>query len=1154
MDDCAALEETLAIAQTVLADLEKKAAGYTSLTRPSNLNIELKDKRQEVDNLKARLEATQSAKKETQQSVQSEINRQSPMRSRVPDRHYIERDEAKRLLERFALALNESEGQPLLFNIWGTGGVGKTTLLGRLKDAHAGKVDFLEICFAKTPDIETPLKLMRKVHEQAVERFGGETIADSFKQKEQQFESTLYKLSHQSIDGETISSEEAKKITSWFQRFIWLRPKGLTSTSSKATSFNLSEVGFSALAAIGEDADSLQESIEQRVRNHPATKDQHELQALMLQPVSKLTQAFAESLMQIAQSRGRSLVLILDTYEKAQSYLNQWLWQYLVEDTALSSAPVRLVVVGRRSLQADEGWRKLNQDRKLLLEVPLNKFSKDDTEKYLKQIGIENGGIRARIYKATQGLPYYLDWVRKQREQGEKPDFSQGNQAIAELLLQGIEPRHRKVLYVVACCRWFDRAMIRYLLGSVELGLQQDADNAEGYFEWLKDLDFVEFTKGHYRLDDVARDVFRQSYFQEDQNLFRKTHALLAKYFEQQADELVTPEMFLPDQYEDEGWRELMAEFLYYNLFGKGKEGLKKYIEQVFTAVCLQVPDVFMAPFAFIRAEMSEENLKLLPKATGKFFEDSEMALIFAWPFLNIPPRSYEIKFEGDNTLSEQVIEEFSKQIEVSIKSLLGSVGDLKDSLGKCAGMIYKSLRCNTFRERTDSLLQAKSQCEKLTHCHPKLMYALFSSLGDLLGSEKLYNDSLDCYQKALELDQSNASTFVGLGVALANLEREEEALESCQKAIDLAPESVDAWRTRGAVLHNLGRYEEALESCQKAIDLAPESVNAWVNRGAALNNLERYEEALESCQKAIDLAPESVDAWVNRGAALLDLERDEEALESCQKAIDLAPESVNAWVNRGAALNNLERYEEALESYQKGLNLAPKSVDAWGNRGNTLNNLERYEEALESYKKLLDIDSKSVRAWEDRGNTLRNLERYEEALESYQKVIDLDPQSVYAWVNQGTTLRHLGRYEEALTAGDRAFKIDSKNPEALNTQALALSLLKNFEKAITAIDEAINLKPKEVLYRANRGIILARAGRYTEALAECEQAIKQDPKHESGYYGKACCYALQGEIGQAIDNLQKAIDIAPRRSRSEAKHNPDFDSIRDDERFRALM
>ena len=87
MDECASLEETLAIAQTVLADLEKKAAGYTSLTIPSHLNLELKDKRQEVESLKARLKAAQSAKKETQQSAQSGMNCQSPMRSQVPDKY-----------------------------------------------------------------------------------------------------------------------------------------------------------------------------------------------------------------------------------------------------------------------------------------------------------------------------------------------------------------------------------------------------------------------------------------------------------------------------------------------------------------------------------------------------------------------------------------------------------------------------------------------------------------------------------------------------------------------------------------------------------------------------------------------------------------------------------------------------------------------------------------------------------------------------------------------------------------------------------------------------------------------------------------------------------------------------------------------------------
>ena len=459
------------------------------------------------------------------------------MRSQVPDEYYIERDEAKRLLDRFASALQKPGEQPLLFNICGIGGVGKTTLLGRLQEAHAENVDFLGVCFAKTADIETPLKLMRKLHQQVMALLRTETGTDAFTQRERLFETTLFELSQQSVDGKENSSEDARKITSWFERFIWLGTASFASASNQSKAYNTSGAEFTAVGAIGEGTDGLQDWIQQRVRNHPATKDQPELQALMLEPVSQLTQAFAESLMQAAQCRERSLVLILDTYEKAQAYLNQWLWQYLVEDTPLYTAPVRLVVVGRRSLQTDEGWRKLNQDRNLLHETSLQKFDRKKTEDYLQQIGIQNGGTRAKIYRVTQGLPYYLDWVRKQREDGKEPDFSKGNQAIADLLLQGIDSQERQqqrqILQVVACCRWFDLPMIRVLLGSKDLGWQQGIDHAESYFEWLKHSDFVEFSKGHYRLDDVARDVFRQSYFQDDQNQFRKTHALLADYFKQ---------------------------------------------------------------------------------------------------------------------------------------------------------------------------------------------------------------------------------------------------------------------------------------------------------------------------------------------------------------------------------------------------------------------------------------------------------------------------------------------------------------------------------------------------------------------------------------------------------------------------------------------
>jgi tetratricopeptide (TPR) repeat protein len=1391
--DSAELEEILKIAQKSLLVLEKKAAGYGSLSMPSELSIELDDKRKEVNDLENKIEIARSAKQIIQPSTQIDVYSPSLMRSRVPDRQYIERDEAKKLLECFALAIKEQNEQPLIFNICGIGGVGKTTLLGRLKDVYVDNVDFLEICFAKTKDIENPLRLMKRLHQQSINLFNCKSRPDTFTEKYQQFEATLFELSQKSINGEQNSSEDKIKITSWFERFVWLGAIGLKTATNKQTSLGISGAGSSALTVSGEDTEGLQEWIHQQVRNHPVTKDRPDLQSLMLEPVSKLTQAFANSLIQTTQSRGKALVLVLDTYEKAQSYLNQWLWQSLVEDTPLSSTRVRLVVLGRRPLKSDENWRKLHQDRKLLYEVQLVKFSKKDTDEYLKKIGIDNGGLQAKIYKATQGLPYYLDWVREQKEKGLELDFSKGNQEIVELLLQGLDSTKRKIIQIISCCRWFDLSIIRYLLKFDEFGLGQTASDAEKHFEWLKNSGFVIFEKENYCLDDVARDAFRQVYFQDDRNQFRKTNALLAQYFKQESDGIVDPQNLLPDCYEDTDWRRLTIEFLYYSLFGNGKEGLRQYIDHVFTGIYLHYPDVFMTPFSFIYAEMGTENKCLLPSNTDEFFRDSATALILSPNFLEIYPITYEFNCDGELLFSEQQIESFTNQIEASIQSLLRNVLNLKDGFGKCVGLMYKSLRCNKPTERIDLLRKSQDLSDDIfIYCHPRLARTVLINLCNSLIAMECYEDSLNCYQKAIEIDSSDVSTFIDHSLAFFNLKRYEDALESLNKAIKLDDKNVKAWTNKSAILINLQRYEDALESSDNATKLDNTFINAWINKSAILINLQRYEDALESSDNAIKLDNTFVNAWTNRASALINLKRYEEALkssekaikldntfvnawlikgtaliyldkydnalESLQKAIELDDKSVNAWINRGTALINLQRYEEALKSsqqatkldnksvhawdrqgsvllhleryeealisYQQAINLDPKfinawtglgavffaleryeevlnssesaisidnkSINAWLNQGAALINLERYEESLESSKKAINIDNKSINACLNQGAALISLKRYEESLDSYQQAIKIDPTSINALVNQGSALIHLRRYKEALKKSQQAIKldptsvdswinkgaslsslkrhedalksyqqiikmnckvvdawnrqgaalieleryeqsiesyqqatildpkcvdawvglgaalcsaeryeealektalaikldpksayawnrrciifllsrrydealdalhhfpeIDSSDFDMLNTKALVLSLTKNFEESILSIDKAISLEPKSVLLKANRGIILARAGRYDEALIECEQAIEQDPNHEIGYYGKACCYAQQGEVDLAIESLLKAIDIKPRLSRTEAKHNPDFDSIRETRQFQSLI
>ena len=60
-------------------------------------------------------------------------------------------------------------------------------------------------------------------------------------------------------------------------------------------------------------------------------------------------------------------------------------------------------------------------------------------------------------------------------------------------------------------------------------------------------------------------------------------------------------------------------------------------------------------------------------------------------------------------------------------------------------------------------------------------------------------------------------------------------------------------------------------------------------------------------------------------------------------------------------------------------------------------------------------------------------------------------------------------------------------------------------------------------------------------------------PDKHQAWYNKACGYALQGNIEQAIENLQIAINLHP-EVREWAKTDSDFDAIREDERFQALL
>lgn len=122
MDDRAGLERTLSRARRALQILEEEAAGYTSLTRPAHLQIEIEDQRKEVASLEARL-------------AQLDGRRAAAVPDNLPSRPPIFVGRKEELARCLASLSPEERGWGVTID--GIGGMGKTALA--LEVAHAAR-------------------------------------------------------------------------------------------------------------------------------------------------------------------------------------------------------------------------------------------------------------------------------------------------------------------------------------------------------------------------------------------------------------------------------------------------------------------------------------------------------------------------------------------------------------------------------------------------------------------------------------------------------------------------------------------------------------------------------------------------------------------------------------------------------------------------------------------------------------------------------------------------------------------------------------------------------------------------------------------------------------------------------------------------------
>ena len=360
-------------------------------------------------------------------------------------------------------------------------------------------------------------------------------------------------------------------------------------------------------------------------------------------------------------------------------------------------------------------------------------------------------------------------------------------------------------------------------------------------------------------------------------------------------------------------------------------------------------------------------------------------------------------------------------------------------------------------------------------------------------------DSAIDQFRRAITVDKDYAPAYAAMGLAYAagvrwkNQGREwiENARAGCERALAITPQLAEGHTCLGHVYYSTGHYDEAVKEFQRSLDLDHNSDETLRLLADSYEKQGKVSEAEQVYQKAIQIRPNYWRVYSSFGAFYFERGRYLDAERQFQQAIKLAPLNVRGYSNLGATYLYLGQYHAGVETLQQGIKLRP-TFESSGNLGACLFYMRRYEESADSLKEAVKIDPNDWLNWGNLGDTLYQISaRRQEALDAYRKAIVLAKARLEVNPNDGFVLAFIADY---------------------------YAMLDDEQQARKQLRRALEIAPAdpEVLFRA------------------------------------AILYNHFADRQKTLEFLEKSVSTG--YSRTVVRDTPDFDWLRQEPRYRALL
>jgi tetratricopeptide (TPR) repeat protein len=356
--------------------------------------------------------------------------------------------------------------------------------------------------------------------------------------------------------------------------------------------------------------------------------------------------------------------------------------------------------------------------------------------------------------------------------------------------------------------------------------------------------------------------------------------------------------------------------------------------------------------------------------------------------------------------------------------------------------------------------------------------------------------------QRSINLEPkmgANRPSFLHiLGSLHAMKQNYDNSILCFQEAIEIDPENANSYHTLGGILQIQNRHEEAIKAYQMAVAVNPKDANFHNSLGDYYSLQNNFKDAILSYKESIKINPECQSSFLRRGTTYCFMECYEDAIRDLNQAIEIE-RTAEGYRLRGYTYQLLKRYEEALSDFDQAIELAPHDSAAIALRGCTYQLLKCYEEALREFSRAIEIDPEYAWAILERGKIYEILGEYKNAVKDFDTAISICHSKT---------------------------EVDDDLDDAQSSLGYLQYKLGDYEASTQCFQKSVELQPDNPSYSSNLAYLYLLQGDVNEAQQIIEMHVKDDLSPDRFWLNSGLIKAHGGQLESAMQSWQKGLEI----------------------------